>query len=381
MGAQTCERSKWKETMRVVCIVFVAIAVAAAFDNDSVEEFQTEYDMPEESLMQVVAKLRGVVPEHMAFHVDRISHHAELMQTAGYEEKTKAYSHNFSSSKAAIQAALNSLTSQLQTGHNHDVAALNTSQNDNTKAINDSKTDGKSKTHGFRNKACPTKRKEMEADVKKKNAKTAMQNVAAGKICKGLGTNWGEMDIDKDTPKYGTELRNGWDKARARYVAAKTAWEQATKDHNAALAAHNTAMAAFKTALDVEVANADTACKNAHNEYAILKTEVQSNVKSRKQVYIATPSSNVTSTTLPTTVVQRFAPIRLVPRILPAGTSPPRTSASAPPRPTSLSRLAPRTGRLPPLPAPAHTGTRRTTSSSTRPCMTMTTKWQLSPKR
>merc|ERR1712159_125542 len=286
MGAQTCERSKWKETMRAVCIVFVAIAVAAAFDNDSVEEFQTEYD--EESLMQVVAKLRGVVPEHMAFHVDRISHHAELMQTAGYEEKTKAYSHNFSSSKAAIQAALNSLTNQLQTGHNHDVAALNTSHNDNTKAINDSKTDGKSKTHGFRNKACPTKRKEMEADVKKKNAKTAMQNVAAGKICKGLGTNWGDMDIDKDTPKYGTELRNGWDKARARYIAAKTAWEQATKDHNSALAAHNTAMAAFKTALDVEVANADTACKNAHSEYATLKTEVQSNVKSRKQVYIAT---------------------------------------------------------------------------------------------
>merc|ERR1711939_774029 len=94
----------------------------------------------------------------------------------------------------------------------------------------------------------------MEADVKKKNAKTSMQNVAAGKICKGLGTNWGDMDIDKDTPKYGTELRNGWDKARARYVAAKTAWEQATKEHNAALA--------------VEVANADTACKTAHSEYA-----------------------------------------------------------------------------------------------------------------
>merc|ERR1711981_94200 len=120
-----------------------------------------------------------------------------------------------------------------------DVAALNTSHNDNTKSTNDAKTDG------IRNKACPTKRKEMEADVKKKNAKTAMQNVAAGKICTGLSTNWGDMDIDKDTPKYGTELRNGWDKARARYVAAKTAWEQATKDHNAALAAHNTAMAAF----------------------------------------------------------------------------------------------------------------------------------------
>merc|ERR1711988_17911 len=146
----------------------------------------------------------------MSFHVDRIQHHAELMQSDDLDgdDKAKAYSHNFESSKAAIQAALNSLTAQLQTGHNHDVAALNTSKSDNTKAINDSKTDGKSKTHGFRNKACPTKRKEMEADAKKKNAKTSMQNVAAGKICKGLGTNWGDMDIDKSTPKYGTELRN-----------------------------------------------------------------------------------------------------------------------------------------------------------------------------
>merc|ERR1712072_339353 len=139
MGAHTCRISKWKEIMRVVCIVFVAIAVAAAFDNDSVEEFMND-DMPEEeeSLMQVVAKLRGVVPGHMTFHVDRIQHHAELMQTAGFEEddKAKAYGHDFSSSKAAIQAALNSLTSQLQTGHNHDVAALNTFRN-NTKNTND----------------------------------------------------------------------------------------------------------------------------------------------------------------------------------------------------------------------------------------------------
>merc|ERR1711988_771134 len=290
MGPILAALSKCKEIMRVVCIVFVAIAVAAAFDNDSVEEFMTN-DMPEEdeSLMQVVAKLRGVVPGHMTFHVDRIKHHAELMQSAGFEEddKAKAYSHNFSSSKAAIQAALNGLTSQLQTGHNHDVAALNSSHSDNTKSTNDAETDGKSKTHGFRNKACPTKRKEIEADTKKKNAKTTMQDVAKGKICSGLGSTWGDMDVDKTAPKYGTELRNAWDKARARYVAAKTAYEAAIKEHEKALAAHNTAMAAFKTALDVEVSNADSQCKNAHNEYAVLKGEVQSNVNSRKQVYIA----------------------------------------------------------------------------------------------
>merc|ERR1711988_1234834 len=270
MGPILAALSKCKEIMRVVCIVFVAIAVAAAFDNDSVEEFMTN-DMPEEdeSLMQVVAKLRGVVPGHMTFHVDRIKHHAELMQSAGFEEddKAKAYSHNFSSSKAAIQAALNGLTSQLQTGHNHDVAALNSSHSDNTKSTNDAETDGKSKTHGFRNKACPTKRKEMEADAKKKNAKTSMQNVAAGKICKGLGSTWGDMDVDKSTPKYGTELRNAWDKKRNEYTKAKKKFDDATAKHNAAIKKHNAAMAEFKTALDIEAKNGHDSCKNSHTEF------------------------------------------------------------------------------------------------------------------
>merc|ERR1712199_54234 len=374
MGAQTCERSKWKETMRVVCIVFVAIAVAAAFDNDSVEEFQTEYDMPEESLMQVVAKLRGVVPEHMAFHVDRISHHAELMQTAGYEEKTKAYSHNFSSSKAAIQAALNSLTSQLQTGHNHDVAALNTSQNDNTKAINDSKTDGKSKTHGFRNKACPTKRRRWRLMSRRRMPRLPCRMSQQAKSARGsapIGVTWTSTRthpsmalncaMDGTRPVHATSQRRlpgnrpprtttpPWPLTTPPWLLSRLRWMSKLPT-----------LTLLARMLTTSTRSSRPRCRATSRRVSICTSPPW--------------SSNVTSTTLPTTVVQRFAPIRLVPRILPAGTSPPRTSASAPPRPTSLSRLAPRTGRLPPLPAPAHTGTRRTTSSSTRPCMTMTTK-------
>lgn len=276
--------------MRVLVVVLIAISLAASYDNDSVEEF-VQSDMPDmdEDLLQVVDKLRGVVPGHMTFHVDRIKHHATLLQSKSWDDAApKAYSHNYSSSKAAITSALRGLTDQLQAGHTHDVNALKTGESDAKKATNDAKTNGKTATGKYRNKACPTKRKEIEADNKKKKAKETMQNIAKEKICTGLKTTFGDMDIDKSAPKYGTELRNGWDKARARYVEAKTAWEVATKEHAAALTAHNTAMASFKTALDVEVENADTACKNAANEYQTLVAEVQSNVNSRKQVYIAT---------------------------------------------------------------------------------------------
>jgi len=248
----------------------------------------------EEDLLQVVAKLRGVVPSHMQFHVDRIAHHASLIQSKAKswdddEAAPKAYTHNYAESKSAITSALRGLTDQLQAGHTHDVEALKTGKSDAVKTTNDAKTEGKSKTQGYRNKACPTKRKEAEADAKKKNAKTTMQDIAKGKICKpDLKTTFGDMDVDKDAPKYGTELRNAWDKARARYVEAKTAYELATKEHANALTAHNTAMASFKTALDVEAENANTACKNAAAEYATLITEVESNVGSRKEVYIAT---------------------------------------------------------------------------------------------
>merc|ERR1712216_813418 len=61
-------------------------------------------------------------------------------------------------------------------------------------------------------------------------------------------------------------LKTGKSDAVKTTNEAKTAYELATKEH----------------------ANANTACKNAAAEYATLITEVESNVGSRKEVYIAT---------------------------------------------------------------------------------------------
>merc|ERR1712196_537514 len=51
-------------------------------------------------------------------------------------------------------------------------------------------------------------------------------------VCSGLGSTWGDMDVDKSTPKYGEELRNKWDKKRAEYEKAKKKYDDATAKHN-----------------------------------------------------------------------------------------------------------------------------------------------------
>merc|ERR1712054_589773 len=228
---------------------------------------------PEGELMQKLDEMQRLSPTHMHYHINRIAKHAVLMQMDG--KSAKAYSHNFDASKAAIKAALSALTSQLNTGHTHDKNALATGK-------------GQAKCQTFKNKACPTKREELEADAAKANAKKQMQAVGKGKVCSGLGSTWGDMDVDKSTPKYGEELRNKWDKKRAEYEKAKKKYDDATAKHNAAVKKHNAAMAEFKTALDIEAKNGHDACKNSHTEYAVLKKEVASNVAARKQVFIAT---------------------------------------------------------------------------------------------
>jgi len=96
------------------------------------------------------------------------------------------------------------------------------------------------------------------------------------------------MDVEKNVPKFGTELRNKWNRARAAYLKHMAKFKAAEKAHRAALKKHNAAMAEFKTALRIEVANAFSACRNAHKEYEALKKEVAANVASRKQVFIST---------------------------------------------------------------------------------------------
>merc|ERR1711904_454443 len=56
--------------------------------------------------------------------------------------------------------------------------------------------------------------------TKSQAANKKMDAIADNNICGGLSTTWGDMDIDKSTAKYGTALRNGWDKVRTDFVKA-----------------------------------------------------------------------------------------------------------------------------------------------------------------
>merc|ERR1712072_630960 len=110
-------------------------------------------------------------------------------------------------------------------------------------------------------------------------AKKAMLKTGNAKVCP-LSTTMEDMDVDKNTPAFGVELRNKWDRVRAKYVK-----------HNAAVKAHEqakrkvaAAYAAMKTAVKLEASNSHSRCKQAKAEYEVLKKDVFSNVKTRKSV-------------------------------------------------------------------------------------------------
>jgi hypothetical protein len=207
-------------------------------------------DVPaEENLLSAVHEMRQFAPKHLQEHVKVVAHHAELIQ----DSKAKAYAHDFTKSQAAIKAALSSLNAELESGHAHDVEALKVAKASGNKVVSDAGAAAKTRVRVYRDQACPTKRAEESADAKKQAAKKKMDAIADNNICGGLSTTWGDMDIDKSTAKYGTALRNGWDKVRTDFVKAKVAHSEATKAHNAAIAAHERSMAGFKTALGIEV--------------------------------------------------------------------------------------------------------------------------------
>merc|ERR1711959_774193 len=206
-------------------ITFIVLALAAAVFAFPKEQASWEDDIsmasdmaPEENLVAVVEHLRSVSDNRMTYHVNRIAKHARLVQTASFddadEEKAKAYAHNFAASKAAIRAALKSLTDQLDAGHKHDKNALESAFAVATGAVRKAVEDGKAKT----------------TEAKLKN----MGDIKGTKICE-LGTTWEDMDVEKTTPKFGTELRNAWDKKNAAYKAAKAEADAATKAHNKAV--------------------------------------------------------------------------------------------------------------------------------------------------
>merc|ERR1712216_395917 len=173
------------------CVIALAF-VAVVFSAPMVPENDFDYDVAYETdfiqtqavtdLKNMVSELKKVAPDHLQGHVAHMAEHAEFLQ----DGKAKAYAHDFTESKRAIEAAINALNRDLDAGHAHDVAALKTA-----------KTHNKASVKTVRNKACPTKRAEEAADEEKKKAKEAMDGIFNTKIC-GISTTWRDMDIEKD---------------------------------------------------------------------------------------------------------------------------------------------------------------------------------------
>jgi len=287
-------------SMRIALCIFVLAFVSAEVEEEPFDYFLSPevslIETPQENIIAVAKHLQRISDTRHEYNVNQIAKHAAaLVQTRMLvddddsvdEEKAKAYAHNFAASKKAITAALNSLNGQLAAGHTHDKNALASAKNAGSNAITSAFNSGSSKCKSYKNKACPLKRAEERADASKAAAKKKMDGVKAGKICP-LRTTWGDMDVEKSVPKFGTELRNRWDSVRSEFVKAKSAYDAAVRAHQNAVNAHNSAMASFRTALNIEAAAAHTACLAAHNEYNALKREVASNVQSRKQVWVAT---------------------------------------------------------------------------------------------
>merc|ERR1719201_176346 len=83
--------------------------------------------------MTAVKKLREHAPPHLTEHMRLVSKHAKALQLSqdsdrDYDDKAKAYTHNFEAASRAIKAALSTLRKELQTGHNHDVGILKSSK-------------------------------------------------------------------------------------------------------------------------------------------------------------------------------------------------------------------------------------------------------------
>merc|ERR1711998_211455 len=269
----------YNSTMRVILLLIVAAAFVSA-EQSAHEESAPSMEAPEADLLAVVKELRGYTDgTALASHGMRIEDHANLIQ------KARAYKHSFGA-RNALKAAINSLVGELNTGHNHDRNALNNERNAGHNAIRNASNRGKGVTRRYREKACPTKKAQVEAEAARNAAKGALNSIKRKKIC-NLGTTWYSMNIKGNAPKFGAELRNAWDKQRAEYVRKLSKYNAAVKAYNKAAREHSASMSAFKSTVRVEAANTKTSCHNAHRAYNLLARDVASNVSTRKQVYIA----------------------------------------------------------------------------------------------
>merc|ERR1711939_929592 len=236
----------YNSTMRVILLLIVAAAFVSA-EQSAHEESAPSMEAPEADLLAVVKELRGYTDgTALASHGMRIEDHANLIQ------KARAYKHSF--------GARNALNNERNAGHN---------------AIRNASNRGKGVTRRYREKACPTKKAQVEAEAARNSAKSNMNSIKRRKIC-NLNTSWFDMNIKGAAPKFGGELRNKWDKARADYLRKLAKYNAAVRAYNKAAREHSGAMAAFKATVKAEASNAHAACRNAHKAYEILKKDVAS---------------------------------------------------------------------------------------------------------
>jgi hypothetical protein len=158
-------------------------------------------------------------------------------------------------------------------------------------AITKARNRAKVEVQMLKNKACPAKRKEYNAWKQKKMEAAKMRAIGTKQVCQNKRLNYwtmGEMDVDQPAPTFGLQVKNEWMKAKARYSAAMKKHAAATKAHKAAKEALEAVMAGLKTALVLEASAQHRICTDEHSAYARLNRDVQSNVRTRKQVWIST---------------------------------------------------------------------------------------------
>merc|ERR1711881_53670 len=127
-------------------------------------------EAPEENLMTVVKELRQATDNTpLSVHGMRIEDHANLIQ------KARAYKHSFGA-RNALRAAIRALVSELSSGHNND---RNAGHNAMRNAVNR----GKGVTRRYREKACPTKKAQVEAEAARNSAKNALNSIKRRKVC------------------------------------------------------------------------------------------------------------------------------------------------------------------------------------------------------
>merc|ERR1719453_18006 len=146
----------------VLLIACVGICLAHTQDTTMPEDEYAMESMPasEENLLSVAKQLHATVPTLLQEHTAIIAKHAAMIQS----NRAKAYAHNFKNSKKAIGGA----------------------RHFGNGVISKAEKSGKSKTATYRQKACPTKRLELEAKARINAEAQNMKNIGNGKICKHI---------------------------------------------------------------------------------------------------------------------------------------------------------------------------------------------------